>query len=247
MKKIPFSLLIIAFFSSFIFQSCLDDDDNNYNYDLAIGTLQKDADEYYFLQLDNDKKLLARDSSVIHYRKAGAGQRVLAQFSYLDEQPGDYEYSVRIDDVYKILTKPVIRITPEKEDSIADDKIEVINYWVSKNYLNIEYQVWATNDEDKPHMLNLVEVEDPKDPEEGYASLEFRHNSFDDPQLRMYSGIVSFDLSALGYQPGAPGLKGIKVRVNSIYQEHRTYKINYDKQTDGDKKIAHTNFSLITE
>lgn len=246
MKKIPFSLLIIAVFSGFILQSCLDDDDRNYNYDLAIGTLQKDADDFYYLQLDNDKKLFARDSSAIHYHKVGVGKRILAQFRYLEEEIGkDYEYSILIDDIYPILTKPVIKITPEKEDSIADDKIEVINYWISKQYLNIEYQVWGGNS--IPHMLNLVEVEEPKDPEEGYVSLEFRHNRFNDPENHMYSGIVSFDLSALGYQPGAEGVKGIKVRVNTIYQDHRTYKIDYDKLTNGEHKVAHTNFSLKTE
>lgn len=246
MRKIPFSLLIIAFFSCLVFQSCLDDDDSNYNYDLAIGTLQKDADGFYYLQLDNDKKLFARDSSAIHYHKMGVGKRILAQFRYVEEEIGkDYEYSIKIDDLYPILTKPVIKITPEKEDSIADDKIEVINYWISKQYLNIEYQVWGSNS--IPHMLNLVEVEEPKNPEEGYVSLEFRHNRFDDPEHRMYSGIVSFDLSALNYQPGAEGIKGINLRVNTIYQDYRTYKIDYDKQTDGDKKIAHSNFNLKTE
>lgn len=246
MRKIPFSLLIIAFFSAFVLQSCLDDDDNNYNYDLAIGTLQKDADDFYYLQLDNDKKLFARDSSAIHYHEVGPGRRILAQFRYLEEEIGtEYEYAIRIDDLYPILTKPVIKITPEKEDSIADDKIEIISYWISKQYLNIEYQVWGSNS--IPHMLNLVEVEEPKNPEEGYASLEFRHNRFDDPEYRMYSGIVSFDLSALNYQPGAEGIKGINLRVNTIYQDYRTYKINYKESGNGDKKIVHSNFSIQTK
>lgn len=241
MKRKSFGLLIIALFSTFMLQSCLDDDDNG-NYDISIGTLEKDADGFYYLELDNQKKLFARDSSAIHYYKATAGQRIIAQYSYLDEKIGTYDHSVRIADLSKILTKPVIEITPEEEDSIADDKIEVISYWVSKKYLNIEYQVLGANTE--PHMLNLVEVENPKEPEEGYASLEFRHNRFSDPEVRLYSGLVSFDLSALNYEPGAEGVKGIKVRVNTLYQGEKTIKIKYDEVKGDNKKVAHTNFSL---
>ena len=44
----------------------------------------------------------------------------------------------------------------EKADSIGDDNINATDLWITGEYLNIKYQFYHSNNEDKKHMLNLV-------------------------------------------------------------------------------------------
>lgn len=95
------------------------------------------------------------------------------------EKPG-YENG-KIFTIEDILTKEIIPLTEATADSIGDDRINVTAHALTKDYLTIEYQYLGSMNENKKHMLNLVqnEITGPiKD--DGYIYLEFRHNAFND-------------------------------------------------------------------
>ncbi|MEG1838332.1 MAG: NigD-like protein [Bacteroidaceae bacterium] len=223
MKKYPWFLCSLLFISALSFQSC-DDDDDPETYSLAIGTLMKNESKNYYLELDSEKKFLPTDSAIINYYKVGEGQRVLTTFATSENQVTGYDRVIQIVDLYKILTKPVVKMTEAMNDSIGDDKIEIEDMWISKNFLNIRFQMMGANQ--KSHMLNLVSTETPKQPEEGYQTLEFRHNLEGDCPARLYWGIVSFNLGDLS----KGDLKGLKIRVNTIYRGEQFYNIDFEKR-----------------
>ena len=61
-------------------------------------------------------------------------------------------------------------------------------------YLNIKYQFYHSNNEDKKHMLNLVinEASTGENDKPDYVNLEFRHNAYNDSQLTLGTGLASF-------------------------------------------------------
>lgn len=79
-------------------------------------------------------------------------------------------------------------------------------------------------------MLNLVqnEITGPVE-DDGYICLEFRHNAFDDSPSKLGSSLVSFKLANIADL--LPTAKGIKLRVNTIYDniQYITIDINEDK------------------
>ena len=64
----------------------------------------------------------------------------------------------------------------EKADSIGDDNINATDLWITGEYLNIKYQFYHSNNEDKKHMLNLVinEASTGENDKPDYVNLEFR-------------------------------------------------------------------------
>lgn len=237
--------ILLFFFGILMFPvllpSCAEHEEpENTLYTMAI--LQKNEHKNYFLKLDDDKNLLLTDSIVVNYYQVKEGDRILASFTLREEKPEGYDYLVKIFDLYKVTTKPVIPLTPDIEDSIGNDKVEITNYWTSGKYLNIEFQVLGTPR--KLHFINLVERENAVD--KGFAKLEFRHNREGDNGDNPLCGLVSFDLGK--YQPSESNLKGLKIKVNTFYEGEKEYTLIYKPESTRasiPRRIAHNDFSSL--
>ncbi len=222
-------LLILAMGATV--QSCMDlDDDNNSNTALTIGTLKIIAGKDYYFTLDNGKKMYPSDTTYIHNYTPMDGQRVFIYFQPLEQAINGYDYNVQLYRLENILTKDIIPLTEQTADSIGDDRINATSMWITGNYLNIEYQLYTSNNPSKKHMLNLVinQTKSSSDNDTDYFDLEFRHNAYDDQGTTLGWGVVSFRLDKIADQ--LDGKKALKVRFNSIYEGERYTTVNINNK-----------------
>lgn len=181
-----------------VLTACSSFEDDGYSLDkfwVDIATVANpDQKNVFFLQLD-DSTLMWTAASAIHNYKPKDGQRVIANYTLLaDKRPtGMYDYDIRLNDVYEVLTKPIFNITPTTQDSIGNDSVEITDSWIGSKYLNIEFAYYGY---DKMHYINLVRDQS-KTYSDGKVHLEFRHNSRGDAERYRRYGIVSFDISSL--------------------------------------------------
>lgn len=231
MKK--FKLIALAAVLTLIptLQSCLDDDDSSYP-SLAISTIKtlEGVDKGYYFGLDDNTKLYPGDTTAIHNYALINGQRAFVQFYFLDEPKTGYDYNVKVEQIINILTKDIVDLTEENAEDIGDNNINATSLWITQGYLNIEFQYFGTNNPDKKHFLNLVRntLATGENDEEGYISLEFRHNVKGDSPDRPGEGYVSFKLDKIAEE--MKDAKGLKVRVKTLYDGERFYKIDFKKE-----------------
>lgn len=229
MKKLKTSFLafILILILAPVVQSCLDDDDDYY---LAIATFRLTDDKTPYFVLDEGEKMHPNNGA---FSSLEDGQRVSVSFDILDEKVNGYDYNIHVRGLEKILTKNLFVMDEETVDSIGDDKIDIIpgNIWFGDGYLNIYFQFRGTSNPQKLHMVNLVRntIEGANEEEEdGYISLEFRHNAYDDYESEMLYGIAAFK------GPFAEkDMKGVKIRYNSIYNGVKYIKVDFkNEQTE---------------
>lgn len=220
-------------------QSCLDDTDNRTWYNsfptngkLDIGTIKvqnPDTPRDFYIALDNGQNILPTDTTDIRNTKytVAEGQRAFVVYQDMGEKKPGYKNG-KIFMIENILTKDIIPLTEATADSIGDDRINVIAHALTKEYLTIEFQYLGSAN--KKHMLNLVQNETEGSIEnDGYIYLEFRHNAFKDytDQL-LRQNIVSFKLDRINEQLATA--KGIKLRVNTIYDNIKQITIDLNKE-----------------
>ena len=238
MKK--FRTILAAFLLLFIatpvLQSCLDDWDDDEHPLLAIGTVRIiDGKDYYFA-LDEGTKMFPGDTAQVDNYTLVEGQRAFVYFNLLDEEVTGYDYNAKINHVENILTKDIYFMPAEKADSWCQlifshtPRPVSTNMWITDNYLNIQYQLYHSNSNDKKHMLNLIvnEASDGKNDKEGYITLEFRQNAYGDEPLMPGQGLVSFKLDKIADR--IPGKTGLNIRVKSLHDGE--YYKTIDFKTD---------------
>lgn len=229
-----FKKLLTAFLLLFVtmplFQSCLDDFDGDEQPSLTIGTLRIINGNDYYFALDEGTKMYPGDTTSINNYKLTDGQRTFIYFYPLEEKVDGYDYNAQINHIENILTKDIYSMPAEKADSIGDDAINITNMWFVDNYLNIQYQLYHSNNTDKKHMLNLVvnEASDGKNDKEGYITLEFRQNANDDELIMPGNGLVSFKLDKIANQ--IPDKKGLNIRVKSLHDGERYLTIDFKEE-----------------
>lgn len=202
--------------------SCLDlDDDNDNNTAFSIGTIKIIQGRDYYFALDSGEKMYPSDTTRVHNYPLVDGQRVFIYFRPLDQKISGYDYNVQLYQLNNILTKNIIPLTAATADSIGDDRINATNMWITDRFLNIEYQIYSSDNPTKKHMLNLVinKTKGNSSDNADYIDLELRHNAFNDSGILLSWGVVSFRLDEIANQ--LPGKKGLKVRFNSIYDGER--------------------------
>ena len=210
-----FLLLLIAMP---VLQSCLDDWNDDERSSLTIGTVRIiDGKDYYFA-LDEGTRMFPGDTAQVNNYTLVEGQRAFVYFNLLDEKVDGYDYNAKINHVENILTKDIYFMPAEKADSIGDDRINITNMWITGNYLNIQYQLYHSNSNDKKHMLN---------DKEGYITLEFRQNAYDDEPLMPGQGLVSFKLDKIADR--ISGKTGLNIRVKSLYDGERYMTVDFKK------------------
>jgi len=179
-----------------LFVAC--DLDENYSYvdqRVDIATVENpDSLSTFFFRLDDNKLMWTEFTNFRNYRPKN-GQRIIAYYTIISDKraTGLYDYDVRLNDVYPVLTKGIFSITPATQDSIGNDSIKVSDIWIGSDFLNIEFSYQGY---DKVHYINLVS-DSTKVYTDGKIHLEFRHNSNGDSPYYYENGIVSFKLNSL--------------------------------------------------
>ncbi len=200
MKKLVF-LLMTGFMFSLLPGCSLDDD----GYSLGdawigFGLVQKDTQAGTNNIVMDDGEVLFPVTSDYWWSETKNNDRVLVNFTILgnkDNANHDELYYVRINSLRKILYKGILEITPEIEDSIGNDPIQVKDRWVKKNLLNFELKYHGGS---KTHFINLVKQPGAIAGGTEPIVLELRHNNNDDSENIPLSAVVTFDLSSLKVQ-----------------------------------------------
>ncbi len=197
--------------------SCLDDDENNWQPIAATFRVVDDSDNDYYFEIENEGKI---EKMYPGYRSNSKrpdlpdGQRVIVFFELLEEKVSGYEYNIKIYGINEILTKNIIPITEETNDSIGNDPIDIVGSRISldKEFIHMSFQYHHYRSSTEKHMLNLVINED--SPEDDYINLEFRHNAYDELGPDVASGLVTFRLAKVADQLETK--KGIRITYKSI-------------------------------
>lgn len=236
MKKLrtTFIAFILLFTATPMLQSCLDNDwDNQYPSLFAIGTIKVIEGNDYYFTLDEGSKLYPGDTTALYNYAVVDGQRAFVYFDELDEKKEGYEYNAQIKHIENILTKDIYSMPADKADSIGDDRINIIEpLWITGDFLNIKYQLYHSNNEEKLHMLNLVINEETtgEDDKPDYLNLEFRHNAYNDDPVILGTGLASFKLDNIADL--LKSKKGLNIRVNSIYDGVKYITINFKNKEE---------------
>lgn len=230
LKSIAFFLAIPVLLP--VLQSCLDDDDSP-SESFVISTVNvpnPESKDFYFT-LDDGKKMFPGDTKELGSYQLIDGQRAFVIFNEMDQKVEGYDYNIQVKRIKDILTKDIITLNDENVKEVGDDKINSTYMWITQDlkYLTIEFQYLGTHNEDKKHFLNLVinelETKPTENPDNDYIELEFRHNAEGDTPYRLDEGYVSFKLDEIKEQ--MKGKKGLKIRVNTIYNGEKYQKIDF--------------------
>jgi hypothetical protein len=199
MKKLGLGIFIGLIL---IMTGCNDDDDN-YSLDdmwVGFGVLQITDAASSTITMDNKAVLvpLASNYPPGWLNDFEDGDRVLVNYTILDDDENEDgevgTYYVKVNSLKAILMKGIMDITPENSDSIGNDPLNVIDYWITDSLLTFELRYWGYNE---IHFLNLVkqpgEVLEANQPIE----LELRHNANSDDEAISYTAFVSFSLNEL--------------------------------------------------
>lgn len=226
------SIVAIAiFFTAF---SC--DDSNSGNYLFDIATVEVQDDETFVLRLDDGTRLWPLATDVRYVGKNG--QRVFVNYTVLSEKENNYNYSIKINDIWNILTKSPLLLTAENVDSIGNDPVKVRSMWIGNDFLNVDF--FFNYGGIRPHAINLVKNTLTPPPDDEKIHLEFRHNSYQSPSTRLYEGFVCFDLKSLRVNTADSVQLSIKVKDwdgEKIFDITYYYNNTTLKSLKGEKSI----------
>ncbi|MEN6618296.1 MAG: NigD-like C-terminal domain-containing protein, partial [Rikenellaceae bacterium] len=155
------------------------------NYWLSYGEVIGENPDYK-IKLDDGTILNITINRVSPLNVTG-GQRVLANYTIVGSEQNSGSATSRnviLNYLYDVLSKsPLFSnevATPEKQDSLGYDKVDISDAWVSSKYLNIHFDVFRQNPNLR-HMVNLVVDKNRSTVSQAY--LTFRHNAFNLGQL----------------------------------------------------------------
>lgn len=214
MKRLVFGILVGVLF---VLASCSNDDGYSLgNFWIGFGIVE-DVDDYKIV-LDDGEVLYAVAFNEYDPNYPGnddkieTGDRVFLNFTILgdkiDEAGEVVAYNVKINRAKKVLTKGILDITEENQDSIGNDPIIVKDCWMANDLLNFELKYYGRY---QIHYINLVK--EPGDLTAEYQSfeLELRHNANEDSEDIPYTAYVSFKLDSLQ----VAGVDSVRFRVTS--------------------------------
>ena len=220
----------------FAFTSC--DDDEGYslgNFAVRLATVKIGNGVSYILT-DSYKTLLP----IAGYYPSGYladGDRVAINYTLLYDDFQGFDHAIKVNNFYKLLSKPIETIETEADDEkFGDDVVWIYDIWIGGDYLNIKFAYPAFFSE--PHRVSLVQNKLVESEDDGYVHLEYRYNAMgdlDEPleDIYMFFSYVGFNLKSIEIPDDC---KGLKVKINSVKNGHRilTYEFNdaEDKSID---------------
>ncbi len=185
----------------------------------TIGTFLKESDSAYLIDSDKGNKLYVTNAADLLNNGFTPGQRIYAEFSGAVMQV-PYVGPIKVTYAYPVLVKDIAVAT----SNMADDPIDALRIWNSRNFLNIQYIIMTSGT--YTHNLELVTVAAPKQKEDGYQYLELRHGLNGNTPMTNFVGIASFDISK--YLADS-SLKGFIVRYKSLNGKETFAKCELDR------------------
>lgn len=222
MKKRILLLIAAAMTASLV--GCHDDD--GYSIDdfwIGMGTATKLSAESqpFYIQFDNGDKDWIAATNLPHYNPKD-GQRIIANYTILSDKMSGYDHAIKLNNVYEVLTKPVITETTANSDSIGKDKILIRSAWIASDYLNIKFEFLGNS---KRHMVNLVTNETFGSTPE-LAKIQFRQNGYGDEERYRMQGIVSFNIASL--KVAGVQTRNIELKYTDLDGVEKKIDLKYD-------------------
>lgn len=232
-KKIPafrriFGALLILTITVATFTACSSDDDNNYVIcpkvkNFGIVTVKHSADSIVYLQLDDSTTLYPQNIKNSIF--GGKEVRAFVDFSVMKENNSQYTYSVIVNGIDSVLTKPTAATLGTDNDKVyGNDPVEVMTGFPTvceDNYLTL-YIATNFGNIGKRHLVNLVTGTNADDPYE----VEMRHNAYGDTNGKTAYATVAFSLKNL------PKTGGKTVKLKLKYQSFSGEKtVQFDYKT----------------
>lgn len=193
MRKIFFTISILSIGIFLFLLSCDENSHSLGEFRIDIATVVPMGENAYALLLDNGERLWPAATAVTYH--PAYNQRVFLNYTILSGAQNGYDRYIKVNDIWNILTKPVIELNAQNEDSIGNDPVKANAVWVGGDYLNVSFMFNYGGV--RPHAINLVKQEPSSESSPGHVDLEFRHNAYDSPWEKLYEGFVCFDLKPL--------------------------------------------------
>ena len=220
MRKLQFAALLIIILSGFL--AC----DNNDGYSLddfriSIASVVPEGGQSYSLVLDNGKKLWPAAADVLY--RPSENQRVFVNYTILSDKIDGFDHYIKVNDIWNVLTKPVIELTEENRDSIGNDPVRMNDIWIGDHYLNTGFSFNYNGM--TPHAINLVQNQSTTIKDKDVLELEFRHNSYKSTSNTLFNGFACFDLKP--FQKEEKNSILIKVLVKE-WDGEKEYELTYN-------------------
>ncbi|MFA7494529.1 MAG: NigD-like protein [Proteiniphilum sp.] len=190
MKKAVLKISILLAGILLAIPSCDDNGRSPGDIYISIATVVPEGENSYSLQLDNGKRLWPSAGNLRYTPKEN--QRVFLNYTILWDNHNTYDYDIKVNDIWDILTKQAIELNAMNEESIGNDPVRIKDIWVGRDYLNVSFLFNYGGV--KPHLINLVENTLSSGASADAIDLEFRHNAYESTQTKLYEGFVCFDL-----------------------------------------------------
>lgn len=224
-KILTYIILLVVMLGNFT--ACSDSDNYSLNdFRINIATVTYNDSQSYSLLLDNGVKLWPAASNI--YYKPHDNQRVFLNYTILSDKQGGYDHYIKINDMWDILTKPIIELTEANADSIGHDPIKINDFWIGNHFINAEF--YFNYGGVRPHAINMVQNLQKKQIKNDTLKLELRHNSYNSLSDRLFSGLASFDLKP--FRKEDKDSIPIQIKVKD-WKGEQTYNLMY--------KYKHTN------
>src|SRR5690554_3577490 len=180
MKKTVLTFVIVSVGILLSTISCDDNSNSLGNFGIDIATVMPEGENAYSLLLDNGKQLWP-SASAVNYTPA-YNQRVFLNYTVLSDAQSGYDHYIKVNDIWNILTKQVIELTAQNQDSIGNDPVKANAVWVGGDYLNVSFMFNYGGIQ--PHAINLVKNTLSSQISPDAINLEFRHNAYQSAQTR---------------------------------------------------------------
>ena len=188
---------------------------------ISIATVIPEGDNTYSFLLDDGNRLWPAAGDVRY--TPTRDQRVFLNYTILwNSQGATYDYDIKVNDIWNILTKQAIELNAENQDSIGNDPVRIKDIWVGGDYLNISFLFNYGGV--KPHLVNLVENTLSEEASSDAINLEFRHNAYESTQTKLFEGFVCYDLKPFRKDDADAVDFSIKVKG---WNEETTYELVY--------------------
>lgn len=221
MKK--FIVLITSVCMALALTGC-NDGGSGIRYYESVATVENpNGSSAFFFTTDSGFRMWAGATDIPWYRPKD-GQRIIVDYAIINEKEAGsaYDYDVRIYDVYEILTKDAVEITPGNSGQYGNDPVYMRRIWAGGGYINFSF-IFAGHHE--THFINLG-LNTSQEYNDGKVHLEFRHNAYNDPAVVDMWGIVSFDPTTVLDEDFTEPVD-IVIHYRDFYSGNRTYELKY--------------------
>lgn len=192
-RRYLFLLFLFSLILNILFTSCDNDGYSLGDWWADYAVVHKTDNELFTLTTDQGAVLFP-SASAIPSDYLNNNDRVLVNFTILGDadSTSPYDYYVKVNDVYKILTKDILDYTPSVSDSLGNDPIFLNEIRVRNGFITLDFFFGGSLGGPK-HMVNMARH--PLLTPDKRIVLDFRHNAFGDPHSYNYRSLVAFPIN----------------------------------------------------